>query len=396
MYFLHGVFPTKGIVMKAILSCLGIVLGLACPALLPAQCCDPRVPQAPNMCGPGFYTIDCYGTIYGPNYYVYPPFPPYNGAIPVKPCPVLGGKDVQGAGPPVDPRQMIGRYGPPNGAGPWGPPGPVPYRPGQWNINVYQKPGTPPVVGPNNVFNYGIPGVPGGYRPGMNTFNPYQMPGMPGGGGPDARFAFGYPGANVPGMPGFGYGYGGSGMMGPGNGYGGPGTGFRGPGNQFGGPWYDGYPGWPGWNGGRPGAGSHGERPGYGSPFGDKAPWMAENAPWLRERYGPGEAWPIDNYRPDRSSGPGIGFGVNIGNGPPGDADVYRGTPPWGDHFGGAGPYGRPNGPFGRGPGPLGGPLGGSGPYPGNGGGNGKGKGDPESYPAHPCARSPRDFFMME
>jgi hypothetical protein len=299
--------------MKATMSCLGVVLGLACPALLPAQCCYPCVPQAPNMCGPGFYTTDCYGVTYGPNYYVYPPFPPYNGAIPAKGCP--SGKAPEG--PPVNT---------------------LPYQPGQVRVNIYQQPGTAPVVGPDNVFNYGIPGVPGGYRPGNNYFNPYQTQGKPG--------------------PGYG-----------GPGYGGPGSGY----------------------GGRGGYGA----PGYGAPFGDNAPWMSNNAPWMRERFGPGEAWPNENFRPG-GSGPGIGLGVNIGNGYPGNGDVYRGTPPYGSHFSGTGPYGGANGPLGGSNGPFNGNGtfgGGGGPY----GGDGKGKvGGPESFPAHPCARSPRDYFMAD
>lgn len=43
---------------------------------------QPRV--APDMCNPGFYSVNHCGAVYGPNYCVYPPFPPYNGE---RPCP---------------------------------------------------------------------------------------------------------------------------------------------------------------------------------------------------------------------------------------------------------------------------------------------------------------------
>lgn len=41
------------------------------------------IPKAPDMMGPGFYYTNCYGTTYGPNYYVVPPFAPVNGPLPV-------------------------------------------------------------------------------------------------------------------------------------------------------------------------------------------------------------------------------------------------------------------------------------------------------------------------
>jgi hypothetical protein len=37
------------------------------------------------MRNPGYYYQNCYGVIYGPNYFVRPPFPPYQGAIPGPP-----------------------------------------------------------------------------------------------------------------------------------------------------------------------------------------------------------------------------------------------------------------------------------------------------------------------
>ncbi len=41
------------------------------------------IPKAPDMMGPGFYYTNCYGTTYGPNYYVVPPFAPISGPLPI-------------------------------------------------------------------------------------------------------------------------------------------------------------------------------------------------------------------------------------------------------------------------------------------------------------------------
>jgi hypothetical protein len=43
--------------------------------------CGPYVPTAPDACGPGFYATNCYGQVFGPNYNLYPPFAPWNGAL---------------------------------------------------------------------------------------------------------------------------------------------------------------------------------------------------------------------------------------------------------------------------------------------------------------------------
>lgn len=43
-------------------------------------------PMAPDMCGPGFYCVNPNGVMYGPNYCVQPPFPPFNGLIPQPGC----------------------------------------------------------------------------------------------------------------------------------------------------------------------------------------------------------------------------------------------------------------------------------------------------------------------
>lgn len=46
--------------------------------------CMPR-PTAPDACGPGTYNTGPYGMVYGPNYNVHPPFPPFNGMLPTPP-----------------------------------------------------------------------------------------------------------------------------------------------------------------------------------------------------------------------------------------------------------------------------------------------------------------------
>jgi hypothetical protein len=43
----------------------------------------PCRPQAPDVCsGMGYYCTNYCGAVYGPNYCVYPPFPPFNGFRP--------------------------------------------------------------------------------------------------------------------------------------------------------------------------------------------------------------------------------------------------------------------------------------------------------------------------
>lgn len=73
--------------MRRSLSCLGAVIVLAGAASLAhAQypggypCCPP--PQAPDACGHGYYNTGPYGMAYGPNYWVTPPFLPFNGLLP--------------------------------------------------------------------------------------------------------------------------------------------------------------------------------------------------------------------------------------------------------------------------------------------------------------------------
>jgi hypothetical protein len=63
-------------------SLLVAVAGLALSASqASAQCYYIAPPCAPDMRYPGFYYMNCYGVIYGPNWCVRPPFPPYQGAL---------------------------------------------------------------------------------------------------------------------------------------------------------------------------------------------------------------------------------------------------------------------------------------------------------------------------
>ena len=86
--------------MKATLWTLGLVLGTFVAAShAQAQCYFPPIPQAPDARGCGYYEPNYYGQWYGPNYCVYPPFPPFQGMVPAPPRPggapgtvsVLGG-----------------------------------------------------------------------------------------------------------------------------------------------------------------------------------------------------------------------------------------------------------------------------------------------------------------
>jgi hypothetical protein len=76
---------------QATLIAIGVLLAsffAASPAK--AQCCFGPIPQAPDACGPGFYTQNYCGGWYGPGYALYPPFPPFNGMVPGPP-PGAGG-----------------------------------------------------------------------------------------------------------------------------------------------------------------------------------------------------------------------------------------------------------------------------------------------------------------
>ena len=75
--------------MKAILSRLGALIVVA--AMATSVRADApyyyasypylNIPQAPDACGPGYYNVGPCGMVYGPNYCVYPCFPPWQGAV---------------------------------------------------------------------------------------------------------------------------------------------------------------------------------------------------------------------------------------------------------------------------------------------------------------------------
>ncbi|HVS37238.1 MAG TPA: hypothetical protein VMS17_16875 [Gemmataceae bacterium] len=78
--------------MKATLPWLAAVLVAALTVSAAyAQSFDPRCPpspnppQAPDCCGPYYYTRNFYGAWYGPNYIINPGFLPYNGEV-FAPC----------------------------------------------------------------------------------------------------------------------------------------------------------------------------------------------------------------------------------------------------------------------------------------------------------------------
>jgi hypothetical protein len=78
--------------MRAALPWLGVVLGVALAApSARAQCYVPYIPKAPDMCGPGNFGPNWAGLYYGPNYCVFPPFPPYQGEL-LGPCGPGGGQ----------------------------------------------------------------------------------------------------------------------------------------------------------------------------------------------------------------------------------------------------------------------------------------------------------------
>jgi hypothetical protein len=67
--------------MKATALWLGAPAALLLlTSLSDAQCYYP-IPQAPDMCGPGYYSANCCGMVFGPGYCVRPPFPPFQGMV---------------------------------------------------------------------------------------------------------------------------------------------------------------------------------------------------------------------------------------------------------------------------------------------------------------------------
>ena len=79
------------------------------------------IPPNPDACGPGFYVVNGCGAWYGPNYWVKPPYPPFNGILPGPTGQCL--QAAQGGVPPWV-------YAPPR------PPGQLPH-PGQPTTGIY-------------------------------------------------------------------------------------------------------------------------------------------------------------------------------------------------------------------------------------------------------------------
>jgi hypothetical protein len=59
-----------------------LVLGVSAAAAHADPTYYPTNRQAPDACWPGFYAINHCGATYGPNYCLYPSFPPFNGLLP--------------------------------------------------------------------------------------------------------------------------------------------------------------------------------------------------------------------------------------------------------------------------------------------------------------------------
>jgi hypothetical protein len=98
--------------LKASLTALAAILmtGLT-TASASAQVPYYGPPQAPDMCGPGFWAMNNCGAWYGPNYCVRPPYLPFNGMVAVPPGKAAAGMPYNGpAG-----LQPYGQQAPPMG-----------------------------------------------------------------------------------------------------------------------------------------------------------------------------------------------------------------------------------------------------------------------------------------
>jgi hypothetical protein len=95
--------------MKRCLLVAVLALVLATPVY--AQVCAPALRQplgiAPDACGPGFYAPGPTGMIYGPNYYLQPPWPPYT--FPLGQGGGMGGPGGMGGGPAAFPTHPFAR-----------------------------------------------------------------------------------------------------------------------------------------------------------------------------------------------------------------------------------------------------------------------------------------------
>jgi hypothetical protein len=81
--------------------CLALGASLA-QAQVYGGCYYPPIPQAPDMCGPGYFWTSTCGLTYGPSHCVRPPYPPFQGMVPGPPPPRCG-PGGPGAGGPYGP-----------------------------------------------------------------------------------------------------------------------------------------------------------------------------------------------------------------------------------------------------------------------------------------------------
>jgi len=110
---------------------ISVLLALLGATPTPAQPHLP-IPPAPDMCGPGYFAPNNYGLFYGPNYYVYPPFQPFQGMVwaPKRPVgPHQGPIGAGGAGGP----------GGPGGAGNGAPAMNSPYGPAGFAVHPFNR-----------------------------------------------------------------------------------------------------------------------------------------------------------------------------------------------------------------------------------------------------------------
>ncbi len=77
------------------------------PPYYNSSCCVPYIPKAPDACGPGWYGVNNFGQVVGPNYNVYPCFGPWNGAI--FPPAQASGQNGQQGGPMAFPNHPFAR-----------------------------------------------------------------------------------------------------------------------------------------------------------------------------------------------------------------------------------------------------------------------------------------------
>lgn len=85
-------------VLAGVVVSLALCAGRAQSAQPYRGCYYPPIPQAPDMCNPGYYWTSICGLTYGPAHCPYPPFPPFQGMVPgPPPCCRPGARGTYGA-----------------------------------------------------------------------------------------------------------------------------------------------------------------------------------------------------------------------------------------------------------------------------------------------------------